>query len=137
MFILNRLKEGILAILPIYLIILILYFTPFLTLTNYELLVFTACSALAAVGISLFNLGAESAMTPMGKAVGSGLTKKGNLMLLIIISFLLGLMLTVAEPDLQVLAKQVSTLISPLFFYTDCRNWSRSFYCNCNLKNDF
>lgn len=116
MFILNRLKEGILAILPIYLIILILYFTPFLTLTNYELLVFTACSALAAVGISLFNLGAESAMTPMGKAVGSGLTKKGNLMLLIIISFLLGLMLTVAEPDLQVLAKQVSTLISPLFF---------------------
>ena len=52
-------------------------------------------------------------MTPMGSSVGSGLAKKRKLGLLLIVSFLLGLLITIAEPDLKVLAGQVSNVMNP------------------------
>jgi hypothetical protein len=61
-------------------------------------------------GIGLFNMGADLAMTPMGAHVGAGLSRQKKLSLLLIVCFMLGLLITIAEPDLQVLAEQVPSV---------------------------
>ncbi len=63
------------------------------------------------LGIGLFNLGADLAMTPMGGHVGSGLTKSKKVMVLIAVCFVMGLLITIAEPDLSVLANQVKDIM--------------------------
>ena len=60
----------------------------------------------------MFNIGADVAMTPMGKSVGNGLTQQKKLGLLLGVSFVVGLLVTIAEPDLTVLASQVSEIMS-------------------------
>ena len=64
------------------------------------------------VGIMFFTLGAEMSMTPMGERVGSMLTRSQKLFLIIGIGFLLGFLITISEPDLQVLADQVPSIPS-------------------------
>jgi hypothetical protein len=64
------------------------------------------------LGIGLFNLGADLAMTPIGEHVGSGLAKSRNVFLLLSVCFVMGLLITVAEPDLSVLAAQVADVIN-------------------------
>lgn len=59
------------------------------------------------LGMSAFTLGADMAVMPMGELIGAKLTESRSLWLMILISFLLGLALTLAEPDLQVLTRQV------------------------------
>ena len=110
---LKKIRDGFISILPIYLIIIIINFTNYLELSLIELVTFSICSILAAVGIGFFNVGADLAMTPMGKISGSGLTKQGKASILLIIAFLLGFFVTIAEPNLQVLGNQVKSLISP------------------------
>ncbi|MBQ7307423.1 MAG: DUF1538 family protein, partial [Clostridia bacterium] len=108
--ILLKLKEAVFSILPISVIILILSFTPLFSLNSSEMLAFLVTTVMLIIGVTLFNLGADIAMTPMGKTIGSGITKKGKLISLIVICFCLGLFITIAEPDLQVLASQVSDI---------------------------
>lgn len=64
-------------------------------------------AVLILVGMMFFTLGAEMAMTPMGERVGSCLTRSKNLVMIILLAFLLGFIVTISEPDLQVLAGQV------------------------------
>lgn len=109
---LSKLKESVLSILPVSLIVLILSFTPAVELTSTEVLVFCLCVVNLIIGMTLFNLGADLAMTPMGSQVGTGLTKSKKLWLLVLVCFLMGVLITVAEPDLSVLAEQVSTVMN-------------------------
>ena len=107
-----KLKESAVSVFPVTLIVLILSFTPLFSLSTTETVVF-ACSALALVlGMALFNLGADMAMTPMGEHVGSGLPKSGRFKTLLIVCFIMGVCVTVAEPDLTVLAEQVQEAIN-------------------------
>ncbi len=109
---LKKFNESTVSVLPVALIVLILNFTPFLNLTATEAVVF-ACSAVALiVGMALFNLGADIAMTPMGEQIGSGLAKTGKFKALLLICFIMGVFITIAEPDLSVLAAQVSAVIN-------------------------
>ena len=62
--------------------------------------------------MALFNLGADIAMTPMGEQVGAGLPKSGKFKTLLLVAFLMGVFVTVAEPDLSVLAAQVEGVIN-------------------------
>ena len=71
------------------------------------LLGFLLGSIMIVVGMGLFTLGAETSMTPVGRHIGSALTKTKNLPLILLVSFFLGVAVTVAEPDLQVLAETV------------------------------
>ena len=80
-----------------------------------ELIVFIVSALLLILGIGFFTLGADIAMTPMGEHVGSGLTKAKNLKLLLIICFALGILITIAEPDLTVLANQVGSKLIIIF----------------------
>ena len=107
----SKLKEALTSVVPVAAIVLLLSFTPLLDLTGTETVVFTVSAVMLIISISLFNLGADLAMTPMGQHVGEGLTKSKNLGVLLSVCFAMGLLITVAEPDLSVLAGQVSAVI--------------------------
>lgn len=109
---LEKIKEAAVSVLPVALIVFLLNLTPLINLSWKEFFVFLACAVLLILGIGLFNLGADIAMTPMGEHIGSGLTKSGSMKLLLSVGFLMGLLITVAEPDLTVLANQVSTVMN-------------------------
>ena len=76
------------------------------------LITFSVGAVLLILGIGLFNLGADLAMTPMGTHVGAGLSRQKKLGLLLSVCFVLGMLITIAEPDLQVLVKQVSAVMN-------------------------
>ena len=107
-----KIKEALVSALPITAIVYIMALTPLFDFSGAELASFTVGAVLLVLGIGLFNLGADLAMTPMGTHVGSGLSRQRKLSLLLIVCFVLGMLITIAEPDLQVLAKQVSAVMN-------------------------
>lgn len=108
----SKIKEALLSALPITAIVYIMALTPWFNFSTTELITFTIGAVLLILGIGLFNLGADLAMTPMGTHVGAGLSKQRKLGLLLAVCFVLGMLITVAEPDLQVLATQVSAVMN-------------------------
>ncbi|MBP3674623.1 MAG: DUF1538 domain-containing protein [Oscillospiraceae bacterium] len=108
----DKILEALISALPITLIVYIMSLTPLFNFSVTELITFTIGAVLLVVGIGMFNLGADLAMTPMGTQVGSGLSKQRKLGLLLAVCFVLGMLITIAEPDLQVLANQVSAVMN-------------------------
>ena len=72
---LAKIREALLSALPITAIVYFLALTPWFDFSGAELITFTVGAVLLILGIGLFNLGADLAMTPMGDQVGVGLTK--------------------------------------------------------------
>lgn len=107
-----KIKEALMSVLPVTIIVMILYFTPLVSLTNYELIVFIVSAILLILGIGLFNLGADMAMQPMGEQVGASLMKSKKIKIIVLVCFVMGVLITIAEPDLSVLASQVSEVIN-------------------------
>ena len=107
-----KIMEALVSTLPITVIVYLLSLTPMFNFSTVELITFTVGAVLLILGIGLFSLGADLAMTPMGTHVGSGLSRQRKLGLLLVVCFVLGLLITVAEPDLQVLANQVSAVMN-------------------------
>ena len=107
-----KIMEALLSALPITLIVYILGFTPKFRFSGAELVTFTVGAVLLVLGIGLFSMGADLAMTPMGTHVGAGLSRQKKLGLLLSVCFVLGMLITIAEPDLQVLANQVSAVMN-------------------------
>ena len=108
----EKLRESLVSVVPVSLMVFLLAITPWVDISKHELLVFGGAALLLILGIGLFNLGADMAMTPMGQYIGEGLTKSRKLGILLGVSFLMGLLITVAEPDLSVLAGQVSAVMN-------------------------
>ena len=108
----SKIKEALISALPITAIVYILSLTPWFDFSATELIIFTIGAVLLILGIGFFNLGADLAMTPMGTHVGSGLSRQKKLGLLLSVCFAMGVLITVAEPDLQVLAKQVAAVMN-------------------------
>ncbi len=106
-----KFKESALSVLPVALIVLILNCTPLVNFTITETVVFSCCALVLIIGIALFNLGADIAMTPMGEQIGSALPKAGKFKTLLLVCFVMGVFITIAEPDLSVLASQVKEVI--------------------------
>ena len=107
-----KIKEALLSALPITAIVYVLALTPWFDFSQTELITFSVGAILLVVGLGLFSLGADLAMTPMGAHVGAGLSRQRKLGLLLGVCFVLGMLITIAEPDLQVLAKQVSAVMN-------------------------
>ena len=102
----EKLKEAFQAVFPIALIVLGLS----LTLTPLEtgtFLLFAVGVLLLIFGTALFALGADMSMLVIGQRVGSTLTKSKKVWLIAFVSFVIGVIVTMAEPDLQILAEQV------------------------------
>ena len=105
----EKFKETLKAVLPIIAIVLVLCFT-IAPISPSILMAFLIGAVLLIVGMLLFSIGAEMAMTPMGERVGTTMTKSKNLLIMILVSFTLGFIITISEPDLQVLAEQVPSV---------------------------
>ena len=96
-------KESLSSVLPIALIVILLCL--FLVPINSDLLLsFIIGTVMIIVGMALFNVGAEVSMSQIGNHIGSKMTKSKKIWKIVILSFILGVAITVAEPDLQVLA---------------------------------
>ncbi len=106
----DKIKESFSSVLPISIIVLLLCFT-ISPIPADTLLAFLVCVALVVVGMGLFTLGADTAMTPIGEYVGTGVVKSKKLWLIIPVFFLVGVLITVSEPDLTVLAEQLSEAV--------------------------
>ena len=116
---LDKLKEALTSVLPVSAIVLALYLLPWVEISNRELVLFFIATLMLVIGIGLFNLGADLAMTPMGQYIGEGLTKSKRTPILVSVCLLMGVLITVAEPDLSVLAGQVSAVMnSKMLIYT-------------------
>ena len=115
----SKIKEALISALPITAIVYVMALLPWFDFSVTQIITFSVSAVLLVLGIGLFNMGADLAMTPMGTSVGVGLSKQRKLWLLLGVCFILGVLITVAEPDLQVLADQVSSIMSgTLLIYT-------------------
>ena len=75
-------------------------------------------AVLLIVGMGFFQLGAEMSMTPLGEGVGKTLAKREKVLLVVLVAFALGTIITIAEPELQVLAKQVASVTNNVLIWT-------------------
>ena len=104
--ILNKLKETAVSVVPVMAIVLFLGFT-FVPLDKYLLARFVLGGLLLIIGLTIFLLGVDLGIQPMGERCGAELTKKRSLLLLLIVAFVIGFIVTAAEPDIQVFGDQV------------------------------
>lgn len=113
----DKMKESAGSVLPIIGIVAVLSFTA-VSVAADLMLCFLIGALLLIAGMGLFSLGAEISMTPIGSKIGIALTKTKNLPLILIVSFVLGFAITVAEPDLQVLAETVPHIDNAVLLMT-------------------
>ncbi len=113
----NKFRESLQSVLPVTAIVLILSVT--LTPMPLDTLVmFLAGALLLIVGMSLFNAGVDMSMSPLGESMGSEMTRRRRIGLILAACFFIGFIITIAEPDLQVLANQVSTIPNAVLLVT-------------------
>ena len=106
----EKVKEAFSSVLPITVIVLILCFTV-VPIESGTFLAFILGALLVVVGMGLFTLGADTAMTPIGEYVGTTVMRSKKIWIIVPVCFIVGVLITVSEPDLQVLATQLSQTI--------------------------
>ncbi|MBE6670577.1 MAG: DUF1538 domain-containing protein [Ruminococcaceae bacterium] len=102
----EKTKESLTAVLPITAIVLLIS----VLLVPMELghiVLFISGSVMLIFGMGLFQLGAEMAMSPLGEGIGVQISKSKKVLIVLFIGFIMGFIITISEPDLQVLAEQV------------------------------
>ena len=102
----SSVKESLQSVLPIAAIVLWLSVS-FAPLNAGVLVLFLFGTLMLIAGMSFFTIGSSMSMEPLGDGVGASLNKSKKLIIPIVVNFLLGMIVTIAEPDLQVLAEQV------------------------------
>ncbi|MDL2225115.1 DUF1538 domain-containing protein [Eubacteriales bacterium OttesenSCG-928-M02] len=113
----EKITEAFQSVLPITIIVLVL--SIFLVPMDIgTIAMFLVGAALLILGMGLFTLGADTAMMPLGEGVGVQLTQSKKLIMVILISFLMGFIITIAEPDLTVLANQVPSIPNMVLILT-------------------
>lgn len=113
----EKVQEALSSVLPITLIVLVLSMT-ITPMPVGTLVLFLAGAVLLIVGMAFFSLGTDVSMTPMGEGIGAQLPKTKNLAVVIAITLLIGILITIAEPDLQVLAGQVPSIPNSMLIWT-------------------
>jgi len=101
--------ESLQAVCPIIVLVLLLSLV-FVPVPSGTMLAFLFGGVLLIVGMMFFNLGAELSMETMGEKLGAQITKTKKLSFILPLAFLLGVLITISEPDLQVLANQVESI---------------------------
>ena len=104
-----KIQESLSAVLPITGIVLALsiFLVP---LEVGTVVMFFVGAVMLIVGIGMFQLGAEMAMSPLGEGIGVQITKAKKVWIMAGVSLLMGILITIAEPDLQVLSNQVPSI---------------------------
>ena len=105
----EKLREALTAVSPTIGIVLLLSFT-IAPIPPSILLLFLFGAVMLIVGMMFFTLGAELAMTPVGERIGTRIAQSRKLGIVLLLCFVLGFVITISEPDLQVLAEQVPSV---------------------------
>lgn len=108
-----KIKEALSSIVPITLIVAILSFT-ITPLATDVIVEFIIGAIMLVIGTGLFTLGAEMSMSIIGERIGADIAKRKNIFLILAILIILGTVVTIAEPDLKVLAEQITSVPSNL-----------------------
>ena len=108
----EKVKEAFSSVLPITLIVLLLCITV-APIESGVFLAFISGAFLVVLGMGLFTLGADTAMTPIGEYVGTSVMRTKKIWIIIPVCFIVGVLITVSEPDLQVLGGQLSNTMNP------------------------
>jgi hypothetical protein len=114
---LTKIQESFLSVLPIAVVITIIYFagqdqsfsfSHDLEVYGYanELFAFLICAFLVGLGLGLFSIGVDQSLGKIGSSISSSLTKKQSIIFLVLVTFVIGFLITVAEPDLKILADE-------------------------------
>ena len=106
MLFIEKCRESVISVIPVVILVLLLHLT--VAPLGDDLPKFLVGAVLFIIGLGLFLVGADIGVLPMGQKVGSTLTGKRNLALMLAVGFVVGFIITVAEPDVQVLAAQVT-----------------------------
>ena len=112
----KKFEEAFVAVMPVVAILLILSFTA-APMSPSVLISFLLGALMVMVGMMFFTLGAEMSMTPMGEMVGAKMTQSKKLWFILLLSFVLGVIITISEPDLQVLASLVPSIPNTVLIY--------------------
>ncbi len=113
----EKILESLSAVLPITGIVLLLsiFLVP---LETGAIVMFFVGALLLIIGMGMFQLGAEMAMSPLGEGIGVQISKLKHLFFIALISLLMGVLITMAEPDLQVLSDQVPAVPNSTLIFT-------------------
>jgi hypothetical protein len=107
----EKIKEVLFAVLPVTIIVLVLHFT--ITPLATELLIrFILGALLIILGLSIFLFGVDLGVSPIGTLMGKILAKSNKITIISIVSLILGFFISIAEPDLHILAGQVAYVTS-------------------------
>ena len=115
----EKILESVKSVLPVFIIVIVLC----LCIPGIDISVLTSFvlgSVLVVVGTGIFNVGAEMSMTPMGEYVGAKMTRSKKIWLIVLLSFFVGVMITMSEPDLQILAENASMDSTALILAVSC-----------------
>ena len=113
----EKLNEALTSVLPITLIVILLSVT-ITPMPIGTIALFLVGAVMLIVGMAFFQLGTDVSMTPMGEGIGAELPKTKNLLLISLITLVIGILITIAEPDLQVLAEQVPSIPNMMLILT-------------------
>ena len=113
----EKIRESLSAVLPITGIVLMLSIF-LIPMELGSVVMFLTGALMLIVGMGFFQLGAEMAMTPLGEGVGVQISKMKKLLTVLLTGFLMGVIITVSEPDLQVLAGQVPSVPNMMLIMT-------------------
>ena len=105
----EKVQESLSSVLPITAIVLIISITV-APLTIGTMMLFLFGAILLILGMGLFTLGVDMSMIPMGDGIGVQISKSRRIFLTLMVCFVLGVVITIAEPDLQVLAEQLPSV---------------------------
>lgn len=115
--IMEKLREAVASVLPVAATVALLCFT-IAPVSNDLMLAFLIGTGMLMLGLGLFTFGAENSMTLIGTHIGARMTKSRRLGLILVLSFILGVIITIAEPDLQVLAANVPHIDTTVLIVT-------------------
>ncbi|MDF2802240.1 MAG: hypothetical protein K0S61_2143 [Anaerocolumna sp.] len=112
-----KIKESVSSVLPITILVLLLHLT-IVPMSVGTLYMFIIGAVMLIFGMGLFTLGADMSMMSMGEKMGAYITQSRRIWLLVPVTLLLGIIITVAEPDLQVLARQIPGVPDPVIIWS-------------------
>ena len=113
----EKIRESLSSVMPITVVVLILSIL-IIPMEIGMISMFLLGALFMVLGMGFFSLGSDMAMTQMGEGIGAQFSKTNKLTLIIIIAFVMGVIITIAEPDLQVLADQVPAIPDMILILT-------------------
>ena len=113
----KKLDESFASVFPIVAIVIALSVT-LIPIDPGHMVLFIMGAVFLVFGMSIFTVGAEMSMQPLGAEIGASSVSRGGVWLLAFVSFIIGIIITISEPDLQILARQISEIPNMVLILT-------------------